>query len=167
MTPLRKGYMMAGSVITNNGGQVRLRQLARVLDDLIRIPGTNIRVGLDPLLGLLPGGGDVAGGLIAAYTLMVAARMGAPPAVILRMAGNIAVDALFGIVPVLGDLFDVGWKANRRNVELLERYVDAPQPVRARSRMLVVVVLVVLALLLIGVAVVSVVVVRWLIGVLF
>lgn len=148
----------------NIGG---LRQLARVLDDLIRIPGTNIRVGLDPVLGLLPGGGDVAGGLIAAYSLMVAARVGAPPSVLLRMAGNIALDALLGIVPVLGDLFDVGWKANRRNVALVEQYIDAPQPVRARSRVLLVIVLVALALLLIGVAVVSFAVVRWLVGVLF
>jgi hypothetical protein len=138
-----------------------------VLDDLIRIPGTNIRVGLDPVLGLLPGGGDVAGGLIAAYTLMVAARVGAPPSVILRMAGNILVDALFGIVPLLGDLFDAGWKANRRNVALLERYVEAPRPVRARSRLLVVAVLAELAVLLSGVAVVSVAVVRWLLGVMF
>jgi hypothetical protein len=144
-----------------------LRQLARVLDDLIRIPGTDIRVGLDPLLGLLPGGGDLAGGLIAAYTLMVAARVGAPPSVMLRMAGNIALDALFGIVPVLGDLFDVGWKANRRNVALLERYVEAPQPVRARSRVLVVVILAALLVVFIGVAAVSVAVVRWLLGVLF
>jgi hypothetical protein len=137
------------------------------MDDLIRIPGTNIRVGLDPLLGLLPGGGDAAGGLVAAYTLLVAARVGAPPAVILRMAGNIGLDALLGVVPLLGDLFDVGWKANRRNVALLERYAEAPQPVRARSRLLVVVVLAALAVVLIGVAVVSVAVVRWLIGVLF
>lgn len=139
-----------------------LRQLARVLDDLIRIPGTNIRVGLDPLLGLLPGGGDLAGGAIAAYTLLVAARVGAPPSVMLRMAGNIALDALFGVVPVLGDLFDVGWKANRRNVALLERYMGTPEPVRAQSRLLVVVLLVALAALFVGVAVVSVLVVRWL-----
>jgi hypothetical protein len=144
-----------------------LRQLARVLDDLIRIPGTNIRVGLDPLLGLLPGGGDLAGGAIAAYSLMVAARVGAPPSVMLRMAGNIALDALFGVVPVLGDLFDVGWKANRRNVVLLERYIGAPEPVRARSRLLVVVLLVALAAVFVGVAVVSVLVVRWLFGALF
>lgn len=144
-----------------------LGQLARVLDDLIRIPGTNLRIGLDPLLGLLPVGGDVAGGVIAAYTLMVAARVGAPPSVILRMAGNILLDALFGVVPVLGDLFDVGWKANRRNVVLLERYMEAPQPVRARSRLLVVAVLAVLVALLVGLAVVSFAVVRWLIGTLF
>ena len=139
-----------------------LRRLARVLDDLIAIPGTNIRVGLDPLLGLLPGGGDLAGGVIAAYTLMVGARVGAPPSVILRMAGNIALDALLGVVPLLGDLFDVGWKANRRNVALLERYIETPQPVRARSRLLVGAVLVALVAVFVGVAVVGVAVVRWL-----
>jgi hypothetical protein len=144
-----------------------LRQLARVLDDLIRIPGTNIRVGLDPLLGLLPVGGDLAGGVIAAYTLIVGARVGAPPSVLLRMAANVALDALLGVMPVLGDVFDIGWKANRRNVALLERYVNTPQPVQARSRLLIVFLVLGLIALFATVAVMSVIIVRWLVSVLF
>lgn len=138
------------------------RRLAWLLDDLVRIPGTNIRVGIDPLLGLLPGGGDVAGGLASAYTIVAASRLGAPPSVILRMAGNVALDLLLGAVPLLGDLFDVGWKANRRNVALLERFVGTPQPVRRQSRLLLALVLIALALMLVGVIALSVAIVRWL-----
>ena len=112
----------------------RAKGLARVLDDLIRIPGTNIGVGLDPIIGLVPGVGDMAGGLLSTYILMVAARQGAPTSVLLRMLGNIALDSLVGVVPVVGDLFDFGVKANRRNVDLLERYLETPGQVKAASR---------------------------------
>jgi hypothetical protein len=141
------------------------RRLAWILDDLVRIPGTKIRVGLDPLLGLLPGGGDAGTALVSTYTIVAAYRLGAPPEVIFRMGVNIAFDLLVGVVPVIGDLFDVGWKANRKNVALLERYVAAPQPVRRRSRVLVIAVLLMIAVLLAGVAAMGVLVVgallRW------
>lgn len=112
----------------------RAKGLARVLDDLIRIPGTNIGIGLDPIIGLVPGVGDMAGGLLSTYILMVAARQGAPTSVLLRMLGNIAVDSLVGVIPVLGDVFDFGVKANRRNVDLLERYLLTPGQTKAASR---------------------------------
>jgi hypothetical protein len=112
----------------------RAKGLARVLDDLIRIPGTKIGIGLDPIIGLIPGVGDVAGGLMSTYILMVAARQGVSTAVLLRMLGNIAIDSLVGVIPVLGDLFDFGVKANRRNVDLLERYLLAPGQTKAASR---------------------------------
>ena len=139
-----------------------VRRLAWLLDDLVRIPGTRIRIGLDPVLGLLPGGGDVAAGLIGVYTLLAASRAGAPPSVILRMAGNIVVDLLVGAIPLLGDLFDFGFKANRRNVDLLERYVAAPEPVQQRSRVIVAIVVIGVVVLLAGVATLSVQVLRWL-----
>src|SRR6476619_1761688 len=91
----------------------RARGLARVLDDLIRIPGTNIGIGLDPIIGLIPGVGDMVGGLMSGYILLVAAQEGVPASVLTRMLGNIALDSLVGIVPVVGDLFDVGVKSNR------------------------------------------------------
>jgi hypothetical protein len=112
----------------------RAKGLARLLDDLIRIPGTKIGIGLDPIIGLIPGVGDMAGGLLSTYILMIAARQGVSTSVLLRMLGNIAIDSLVGVVPVVGDLFDFGVKANRRNVDLLERYLLAPGQTKAASR---------------------------------
>ena len=130
----------------------QLRTISWLFDELIRIPGTNMRVGLDGLLGLLPGGGDLLGGAVSSYGILVAARLGAPPAVIARMALNIGMDALIGVIPLLGDLFDVGWKANRRNADLLERYLQNPAKARRSSMIVVVVVLIALAAALLGIA---------------
>ena len=116
----------------------RVRRLARLFDSALRVPGTNIRFGLDAVVGLVPGLGDAAGAALAAYLVVLAARLGAPPAILLRMLLNVSVDAVVGAVPLLGDLFDIGWKANTRNVELLDRYLDAPDEVHAASRALVV-----------------------------
>ncbi len=85
-----------------------VRVLARLLDDAIPIPGTSIRIGLDPIIGLVPGLGDIAGGIASAYIVLAAARLGAPKAMLLRMAANVAIDTVVGGVPVLGDLFDAG-----------------------------------------------------------
>jgi len=141
-----------------------LRRFAWLLDDVIRIPGTNIRFGIDPLIGLLPGGGDLAAGALSTYIILAAARAGAPPVVLLRMGANVALDAILGIVPVLGDLFDAGFKANRRNVQLLEQYIASPGPVRRSSRIVVALVVVAVAAVIIGAAVLGVLAIRWLIG---
>jgi hypothetical protein len=122
-------------------GTENIRRLAWLLDDLVRIPGTNMRVGLDAVLGLLPAGGDLAGGVLSAYTVVAAHRLGAGPAVIMRMGANIIIDTVVGAVPLLGDLFDAGWKANRRNIELLDDFLAAPGPVRRSSRVVLAVVL--------------------------
>jgi hypothetical protein len=111
----------------------RLRTISRIFDELIPIPGTRWRLGLDSIIGLLPGGGDLIGGAVSAYALLLGARLGAPPSVMIRMALNIVIDALIGAIPLLGDLFDVGWKANRRNADLLERYALEPQRTRRGS----------------------------------
>ena len=126
----------------------RLRRVARVLDDLAAVPGTKMRVGVDPLLGLLPGLGDVVTGGVSAYAILIAQRMGAPASVLIRMAWNVLVDVLTGTVPIFGDLFDFGWKASRKNVRLVERYVEAPGEVTASSR---VVAFALVALLLLGI----------------
>lgn len=110
----------------------QLRQLARFLDTAVRIPGTNIRFGLDPLLGLIPGVGDVTSGLASVFVILTAARMGIPPAVLARMVLNVAIDTGLGTIPLLGDLFDVGWKSNTRNVALVEQYMTAPEHERRR-----------------------------------
>lgn len=141
-----------------------VRRVAWLLDDVIRIPGTKLRFGIDPLLGLLPVGGDLAGSALSGYIILAAARAGAPPSVLMRMGVNVVIDAVVGAVPLLGDLFDAGWKANRRNAALLQHYVDAPAPVKRSSRAVVALVLVLVALVLVGAAAMSVMVLRWLFG---
>lgn len=142
----------------------RLRTLSRTMDDLVRIPGTGIRVGLDPVLGLLPGAGDLIGAGVSLYALLVAGQVGAPLAVILRMAGNILLDTIVGGIPLLGDLFDVGWKSNRRNVRLLEKYLEAPSSTRRSSLLLVGGVMLVLAVIIAGIVWLGVDLVRWVAG---
>ena len=132
-------------------GLDRLRGIATVLDDAIRIPGTNIRFGLDALLGLLPGAGDAVTGGVAAYAIVLAARLGAPPVVIARMAMNVLIDVATGTIPVLGDIFDVGWKSNRKNVQLLERYHTEPQQVKRGSWAMVAIMLLVILAAIVGV----------------
>ncbi len=99
-----------------------LRHGARLLDSAILIPGLNVRLGLDPILGLVPGLGDLVSPLFTIGMIMLARELGVPRVVQLRMIFNVAIDTLFGIVPVLGDLFDVAWKANDRNMVLLDRH---------------------------------------------
>jgi hypothetical protein len=99
------------------------------MDSMFRIPGTGIRIGLDSLLGLIPGVGDVAALGPAGYIVYSAHRMGAPKSLLARMGVNVGVDAVIGSIPLIGDIFDVGWKANRRNVALLRRHIEATQPI--------------------------------------
>lgn len=96
----------------------RMRLAARLLDDSIRVPGTRFRVGIDPLLGLVPGAGDALTGALSLYVVVEAARLGVSYATLVRMLANVAVDVAGGSVPLLGDVFDAAWKANVRNVEL-------------------------------------------------
>lgn len=96
--------------------------LAALMDDLFRIPGTEIRFGLDPLVGLLPGLGDMLTGLVSALLLHAAWERGLPGVAIARMMSNVAIDSVLGSVPLLGDIFDVAWKSNRRNFALLQKY---------------------------------------------
>lgn len=128
----------------------RARNIARVLDSAFRVPGTGFRFGLDPLLGLVPGVGDVVGGGFAAYLLWLAVRAGAPAPVLMRMGFNIVIDSLFGAIPFLGDLLDAGWKGNLRNLALLERHLADPTGARASSYVLLVGLVLLLAATIIG-----------------
>ena len=101
----------------------RLETLAHWSDSRFRIPGTGIRFGLDSLLGLLPGIGDGAAMMPALYLILRARRLGVPKRVLARMALNVGVDAAVGTVPIVGDLFDLGFKANRRNIDLAKRHL--------------------------------------------
>ena len=144
----------------------RARTLARALDSAVRVPGTNIRFGLDALLGLVPGLGDVAGAAMGSYFVLLGSRLGAPKPVLARMVMNVALDTLAGVVPVLGDLFDVTWKANTRNMALLERYVEQPVATRKSSNVVLIAMIGVLLLLAVGGVVVAVTVIKWLLGLL-
>lgn len=96
----------------------RMRFVAYVLDEGIRVPGADYRIGIDPLLGVLPGAGDVLSGAFSLYIVLEAAHLGVSYATLLRMIANVSVDVIAGTVPVAGDLFDAVWKANKRNFEL-------------------------------------------------
>lgn len=122
----------------------RLSRLAWLLDSAIRLPG-GFRIGLDGLIGLVPGVGDVFGALLSSYIVIEAARMKVGGHVLMRMVGNIALELGIGLVPVVGDLFDVVFKANMRNVQLLETYFEQPSATRTRSRWHVIAALVALA----------------------
>jgi hypothetical protein len=97
-----------------------LRRIAQFLDNAFAVPGTSYRIGLDPILGIIPGLGDLISPLFTIGLLLQARQLGVPKVVQARMMINAAIDALVGVVPVVGDLFDFAWKANARNLALLE-----------------------------------------------
>ena len=97
----------------------RMRTVAYVLDDGIRVPGTDRRIGVDPLLGVVPVVGDAVSGLLSLYVVVEAARLGVSYGTLLRMLANVAVDVAGGSLPLVGDDFDALWKANRRNLRLV------------------------------------------------
>ncbi|WP_435157120.1 DUF4112 domain-containing protein [Haladaptatus sp. DFWS20] len=101
----------------------RVRTVSNLLDEAICVPGTNFRFGLDPILGLLPVGGDVASAVISLYIVFEGVLMGVPRQTLARMLVNVLIDTFGGSVPILGSLFDAGWKANERNRKLLEKHV--------------------------------------------
>ena len=99
---------------------LRLKRLSHNLDEAITIPGTERKIGIDPIIGLIPGGGDLIGGALSIYIMHAGIRMGMPRSVIIRMFGNIALEFIIGCIPIIGDLFDAMWKSNQRNVKLIE-----------------------------------------------
>lgn len=105
-----------------------LRRVAGMLDSAMLVPGTSIRFGLDPILGLIPGLGDLVSPLFTIGVLWQARDLGLPKVVQLRMIFNVAIDTLIGLVPVAGDLFDVAWKANDMNMALLDRHASEEHP---------------------------------------
>ncbi|KAB1187432.1 DUF4112 domain-containing protein [Haloferax sp. MBLA0077] len=129
----------------------RLRTVSHYLDNAIEIPGTNYRIGLDPILGLIPGVGDTTASALSAYILVEAAMLGAPRATLARMFGNVIVDTVFGSLPVVGDVFDVAWKANARNVRLLEdRFGELSNEGVEADRRLVLAAVAIITVLLVG-----------------
>lgn len=106
----------------------RLRHLANLLDNAFTIPGTKFRIGLDPIIGLIPGAGDLITSLISLYIIIEARKLGAPRSTRTRMLLNVGIDFLVGTIPLLGDIFDAGWKCNVRNLRILERAMQRASP---------------------------------------
>lgn len=102
----------------------RLERLARLMDAAIAIPGTRISLGADAVVGLVPGVGDLIAKVASAYILYEAHQMGIPKHKLLRMGGNVLIDLVFGAVPVAGDVFDVFWRANLRNMKIVRDHVE-------------------------------------------
>jgi hypothetical protein len=117
VTPLRRAS-------THEQEVQRLEELAHWLDSVFRIPGTNVRFGFDAILGLIPGLGDGIVALPSVYVVLAAHRMGVPKLTLARMGMNVGIDMVLGAVPLVGDLFDIGFKANRKNVALLRRHIE-------------------------------------------
>ena len=101
----------------------RIRKIAKLLDTAIGIPGTKIRFGLEPILGILPGGGDLVTAIISAYMIYLAASFGLDKSEIFKMIKNVAIDTAIGSIPIAGDIFDAYFKANIRNLEILENHL--------------------------------------------
>lgn len=139
----------------------RLRRISHLLDNAIPIPGTKYRIGLDPILGLIPGGGDVIGSIFAGYVVFKSAQMGVPQETLVQMAANIVFDTVAGTVPVAGDLFDVAWKANVKNIELLDAHLGSPEPGKKADWLFVAALLLGLMLIVGGVIFLSVMLFGW------
>jgi Domain of unknown function (DUF4112) len=131
----------------------RLRQLSRLLDNVITIPGTQVGFGLDPILGLIPIGGDFLGVMFSSYIILEAARLGVSRATLSKMVLNVIIDGLVGAVPILGDFFDFAWRANTNNIKLLEEYLKFPSQQKSADRWFIFALLV--GLLLISIALVA------------
>ncbi|MDJ1184165.1 DUF4112 domain-containing protein [Roseofilum casamattae] len=129
----------------------RLRSLSNLLDNAIAIPGSNYRVGIDPLIGLLPGGGDFLSSALSAYIVIEATRFGLPKETLGRMVMNVLIDTFVGIIPVLGDLYDVTWKANSLNVQLLEDHLENPSSSKKADRGFVALIIITLVSIIIGI----------------
>jgi hypothetical protein len=142
----------------------RLRFLAWLLDSSIPIPGTRLTVGLDAIVGLIPFLGDLVGVLASGIILAEAARLGVSRPVLTRMALNVALEGVVGIVPLVGDVFDAAWKANQRNVRLLEAWKAQPRRTERSSLTFVVLLAAALAAFLAACGTLTYMGLRWLLS---
>jgi hypothetical protein len=141
-----------------------VERLAWWLDNAITVPGTRFRIGFDALIGLIPGLGDLVGTLFSSYIIAVAASQGLPGSVLACMAINVAIEAIIGAVPIFGDVFDAVWKANQRNVRLMEQFRTAPTAARRQSRAVVAAWMVGVVALIVVLAAGVFAVIRWIVA---
>ncbi|HYR29888.1 MAG TPA: DUF4112 domain-containing protein [Thermoanaerobaculia bacterium] len=145
---------------------IALRKFARLMDEAFPLPGTNIRVGLDAVIGLIPGIGDVVGGILSTWIIVGALRHRVPARIIARMVLNICIDLLFGAVPVAGDVFDFLFEENMKNMRLLELHRDRRRPPRSTAQIAFVATLILAFVIMVALLLVAGVValVLWLIA---
>jgi len=145
-----------------------LQLLADWMDGVFRVPGVGWRFGLDAILGFVPGIGDTATSVTSLYILTAAHRYGVTRTTLLRMALNVVLDAVVGMIPLIGDVFDVYWKSNQRNVEILKRHMLAvpseQRQLQRADRWFVVLLVAVLAVLMVGSIIVAAMLLAWLVG---
>jgi len=103
---------------------LRLKLLGNRLDEIITIPGTKYKIGIDPIIGIFPVIGDLLGSIISIYIIYSGSKMGVSSQVIAKMCLNLGIDFTVGLIPVFGDIFDMGWKANKKNIELIEKNIN-------------------------------------------
>jgi len=103
---------------------LRLKLLGNRLDEIITIPGTKYKIGVDPIIGIFPVIGDLLGSIISIYIIYSGSKMGVSSQVIAKMSINLGIDFTVGLIPVFGDIFDMGWKANKKNIELIEKNIN-------------------------------------------
>lgn len=128
--------------------------IAFIMDEVLRVPGTKLRFGLDPLIGLIPGIGDTSSALVSAFALIQAVRLGVPKILLGRMALNILVNEVVGVVPVVGDAFSFWFKSNARNYEIIKNHRLGPSVARRSDWLFVIGVLVVLVVVvMVGIAI--------------
>jgi Domain of unknown function (DUF4112) len=139
----------------------RMRQLSTLLDGAIAIPGTKHRIGIDPILGLIPGGGDTLSAALSGYIIVEAARMGLPREALMRMVGNLLLDTVVGSVPVVGDVFDVISKANFRNMQIVEHHIQTFAPTSSAKTDKLFIGLLIVGLIIFAIAVGGIAVLVW------
>lgn len=128
-----EGEVLGPETAREREARRRLEFLAWLLDSSIPVPGTRFTVGIDAIIGLVPFLGDLIGVALSSYIINEAARLGAPRSVLLRMAFNVGVEGVLGIIPIAGDVFDAAWKANQKNVRLLNTWAERPHQTRRAS----------------------------------
>jgi hypothetical protein len=150
-----------GRSVSIDDAERRIAFVARVLDDLVTIPGTRQRLGLDSIVGLIPGLGDLASAAVGAWIILEAARFRLPGVVLFRMIVNTAVDLLVGAIPLIGDVFDIVFKSNTRNLALFRRHATDPGASTTEHRLF----LVGLLLILVGLLWLAFVALEWLLSI--
>jgi hypothetical protein len=141
--------------------RARLARLAWLLDSSIPIPGTGFTIGLEALIGLVPVAGDLVGVVLSSYIIREAAALGVSKSILARMALNVAVEGIIGMIPFAGDIFDAAFKANQRNVRLLNAYLDQPLRTTRASRGFLLLLTLALIALVVAIVVLGTLLVRW------
>jgi uncharacterized protein DUF4112 len=159
-----EGELLAPETDEQRRARERLAFIAWLLDSSIPIPGTRFTVGVDALIGLFPFIGDLIGVVASSYILSEAHRLGVGRTILARMAFNVAVEGVVGIVPFLGDAFDAAWKANVRNVRLLNAWAERPRETRRTSRLFLALLVLALAAFIALCAALTYLLVAWLLG---